>query len=309
MGLFPMNTGNSRQQIIPPTRLRVKAGFVVYSPDSGNRELVILDEGELVAVDKSHDSREIKFRMHAGDIVGVASLFENEPFRYTLEAAEDSSVTIISEDCLESELKNIPIWLLATLKNLSVNTRLLKESARKTPVENTLMSLAEYCAHLESGVKYPVDTLIREFNWLTRIPPVTIKADLKSLLRRHFIGLSKNGEELLMQVHNATLMQIFSDYLYAREEGLVWEPLRLSLPQKRILVHLTTIKKGVEMEAPEWIRLLNERELPIDVAQWITLQDLGCFKQGLSNKFHVDMEKIEYYLTALRYDSNLRGAV
>ena len=304
-----MYTGNSRQQIIPPTHSRVKAGFVVYSPDSGNRELIILDEGELVAVDKRDGNREIKFRMHPGDIVGVASLFEREPFRYTIEAAEDSAVTIISEECLESELKNIPIWLLATLKNLSQNTRLLKESAHRTPVENTLMSLAEYCAHLESGVKYPVDTVTREFNWLTRIPAVTIKADLKSLLRRNFIGLVKEGDTLQLVVHNAMLLQIYSDYLYAREEGLVWEPLRLSLPQKRILVHLTTIKEGVEMEAPEWIRLLNERELPIDVAQWITLQDLGCFKEGLSNKFRVDMKKIEYYLTALRYDSNLRGAV
>ena len=301
--------GNSRQQVIPPTHSRVKAGFVVYSPDSGNRELVILDEGELVAVDKSGDKREIKFRMHAGDIVGVASLFEREPLRYTIEAAEDSTVTLISEECLESELKNIPIWLLAILRTLSVNTRLHKEATHKTPVENTLMSLAEYCAHLESGVKYPVDTLTREFNWLTRIPPVTIKADLKSLLRRNFIGLIKEGEALQLVVHNAMLLQIYSDYLYAREEGLVWEPLRLSLPQKRILVHLTTLKEGVEMEAPEWIHLLNERELPIDVAQWITLQDLGCFKEGLSNKFHVDMKKIEYFLTALRYDSNLRGAV
>ena len=290
-------------------RSRVKAGFVVYSPDSGNRELVILDEGELVAVDKSASKRDIKFRMHAGDIVGVASLFEREPFRYTLEASEDSTVTIISEECLESELKNIPIWLLAILRTLSVNTRLHKEAAHKTPVENTLMSLAEYCAQLESGIKYPVDTLIREFNWLTRIPPVTIKADLKALLRRNFIGLVKEGESLQLVVHNATLMQIYSDYLYAREEGLVWEPLRLSLPQKRILVHLTTLKEGVEMEAPEWIRLLNETDLPIDVVQWITLQDLGCFKQGLSNKFHVDMKTIEYFLTALRYDSNLRGAV
>lgn len=301
--------GNSRQQVIPPTRSSVKAGFVVYSPDSGNRELIILDEGELVAVDKSGDKREIKFRMHAGDIVGVASLFEREPFRYTIEAAEDSTVTLISEECLESELKNIPIWLLAILRTLSVNTRLHKEAMRTTPVENTLMSLAEYCAHLESGIKYPVDTLTREFNWLTRIPPAIIKADLKSLLRRNFIGLVKDGESLQLVVHNSMLLQIYSDYLYAREEGLVWEPLRLSLPQKRILVHLTTLQEGVEMEAPEWIRLLNERELPIDVAQWITLQDLGCFKEGLSNKFHVDMKKIEYYLTALRYDSNLRGAV
>ena len=301
--------GNSRQQVIPPTRSRVKAGFVVYSPDSGKRELIILDEGELVAVDKRGGNREIKFRMQPGDIVGVAALFEREPLRYTIEASQDSSVTLLSEESLESELKNIPVWLLAILKNLAVKTRQLKASAHTTPVENTLMSLAEYCAHMESGRKYSIEELTREFNWLTKIPAATIKGDLKALARRNFIGLSKDDDTLYLQVHNATLMQIYSDYLFAQDEGLAWEPLRLSLPQKRILVHLTTLDETVEMEAPEWISLLNERELPIDVAQWITLQDLGCFKAGLSNKFHIDLKKIEYYLTALRYDSNLRGAV
>ena len=299
--------GNSRQQVIPPTHSRVKAGFVVYSPDSGNRELIILDEGELVAVDKAGGNRTVKFKMQPGDIVGVASLFEREPLRYTIEASVDSEITVLSEEC--PELKNIPVWLLAILKNLAVKTRLLKESARTTPVENTLMSLAEYCAHLESGHKYAFEDLVREFNWITRIPAATIKEDVKALARRNFIAISKDGDSLYLQVHNAMLMQIYSDYLFAQDEGISWEPLRLSLPQKRILVHLTTLDETVEMEAPEWISLLNERELPIDVAQWITLQDLGCFKEGLSNKFHIDLKKIEYFLTALRYDSNLRGAV
>jgi CRP-like cAMP-binding protein len=301
--------GNSRQQVIPPTHSRVKAGFVVYSPDDENRALIILDEGELVAVDKRDGNREIKFRMHPGDIVGVASLFEREPFRYTLEASEDSSVTILTEECLESELKNIPVWLLAILRSLSVKTRQLKESARTTSVENSLKSLAEYCARLESGVKYPIDTVVREFNWLTRIPAATIKGDFKALARRNFIGFTKDGDNLFMQVHNATLLQIYSDYLHAYDEGIPWEPLRLSTAQKRILVHLTTLEAGVEMEAPEWISLLNERELPIDVAQWITLQDIGCFVQSTGEKFRVDQAKVEYYLTAIRYDSNLRGAV
>ena len=301
--------GNSRQQVIPPTHSRVKAGFVVYSPDSEKRELIILDEGELVAIDKRDGNRDIKFRMHPGDIVGVASIFEREPFRYTLEASEDSSVTILTEECLESELKNIPVWLLAILRNLSVKTRLYKESSHTTSVENSLKSLAEYCARLESGVKYPFDDIVREFNWLTRIPAATIKGDVKALARRNFIAFTKEGDNLLMQVHNATLLQIYSDYLHAYDEGIPWEPLRLNTAQKRILVHLTTLEAGVEMEAPEWIRLLNERELPIDVAQWITLQDIGCFVQSTGEKFRVDQAKVEYYLTAIRYDSNLRGAV
>lgn len=301
--------GNSRQQVIPPTRSRVKAGFVVYSPESDTRELIILDEGELIAVDKSGGNRDIKFKMHPGDIVGVAALFEREPLRYTIEASEDSVITVLSEECLESELKNIPVWLLAILKNLSVRTRELKQGAKRTPVENTLKSLAEYCAHLDSNIKYPLEEFIREFNWLTRIPAATVKGDIKALLRRSFIGLAKDGEDLYVQVHNATLMQIYSDYLQAQDDGALWAPLRLNLAQKRILVHLTTLDEHVQMEAPEWIAYLNRKGLAIDVSQWITLEDLGCFATGEESKYHIDQAKVEYYLTAIRYDSNLRGAV
>jgi hypothetical protein len=301
--------GNSRQQVIPPTRSRVKAGFVVYSPESDTRELIILDEGELIAVDKSGGNRDIKFKMHPGDIVGVAALFEREPLRYTIEASEDSVITVLSEECLESELKNIPVWLLAILKNLSVRTHEFKHDSRRTPVENTLKSLAEYCAHLDSNIKYPLEEFIREFNWLTRIPAATVKGDIKALLRRSFIGLAKDGEDLYVQVHNATLMQIYSDYLQAQDDGALWAPLRLNLAQKRILVHLTTLDEHVQMEAPEWIAYLNRKGLSINVSQWITLEDLGCFATGEENKFHIDQAKVEYYLTAIRYDSNLRGAV
>ena len=301
--------GNSRQQVIPPTRSRVKAGFVVYSPESDTRELIILDEGELIAVDKSGGNRDIKFKMHPGDIVGVAALFEREPLRYTIEASEDSVITVLSEECLESELKNIPVWLLAILMNLSVRTREVKHDSKRTTVENTLKSLGEYCAHLDSNIKYPLEEFIREFNWLTRIPAATVKSDIKALLRRSFIGLAKDGEDLYVQVHNATLMQIYSDYLQAQDDGALWAPLRLNLAQKRILVHLTTLDEHVQMEAPEWIAYLNRKGLTIDVSQWITLEDLGCFATGEESKYHIDQAKVEYYLTAIRYDSNLRGAV
>lgn len=304
-----MNTGNSRKKIIPPTHSRVKAGFVVYSPESEERELIILDEGELVALDKSGGNREIKFHMHPGDIVGVASLFEREPFRYTIEATEDSVITVLSEECLESELKSVPVWLLAILRKLSSRTRQEKHAARTTPVENTLKSLAQYCAQLESGQKYPLEQFTREFNWLTHIPAAVIKNDIKTLARRNFVNIVKDGESLSLQVNNATLTQIFSDYLHAQDEGILWAPLRLNLAQKRILVHLTTLDASIQMEAPEWINFLSSNGLPLDVSQWITLENIGCFAPDGENKFHVDQAKVEYYLTAIRYDSNLRGAV
>ena len=74
-----MITGDSRQQVIPPTRSRVKAGFVVYSPDSGERNIIILDEGELAAIDRNNGIKTTVFKMHPGDLVGVAAI-HYEPF-------------------------------------------------------------------------------------------------------------------------------------------------------------------------------------------------------------------------------------
>ena len=82
-----MVTGDSRQQIIPPTRIHVKAGFVVYSPETGERSIIILDEGELTAIDTADGDRKVVFKMHPGDLVGVASLLEREPFHLTIEAS------------------------------------------------------------------------------------------------------------------------------------------------------------------------------------------------------------------------------
>lgn len=304
-----MITGDSRQQVIPPTRSRVKAGFVVYSPDSGERNIIILDEGELAAIDRNNGIKTTVFKMHPGDLVGVAALLEHENFRYAIEATEDSTITVVTEECMESELKTLPVWMLAVIRSLSSKTRKLKDALHHTRCENTLKSLAEYCAHLDSNIKYPLEEFIREFNWLTRIPAATVKSDIKALLRRSFIGLAKDGEDLYVQVHNATLMQIYSDYLQAQDDGALWAPLRLNLAQKRILVHLTTLDEHVQMEAPEWIAYLNRKGLTIDVSQWITLEDLGCFATGEESKYHIDQAKVEYYLTAIRYDSNLRGAV
>ena len=96
--------GNSRQQVIPPARLNVKAGFVVYSHNDQERKIIILDKGELAAVDNTESPRKVMFTMQPGDLVGVAALLEREPFRYDLEATEDSEITVVSEDCMESEL-------------------------------------------------------------------------------------------------------------------------------------------------------------------------------------------------------------
>ena len=139
-----MNMGNSnqpsRQEIIPPTHQSVKAGFIVYSPKSEERCIVILEEGELVARETT-PPHSVVFTMRPGDLVGVAALLEREPFKYELSASKDSKITLVTEECMESELKRLPLWLLALIRSISAKTHQLKRSAIETRVQNTLLRL------------------------------------------------------------------------------------------------------------------------------------------------------------------------
>ena len=173
--------GNSRQQVIPPTHSSVKAGFVVYSHDDQERKIIILDKGELAAVDNSLTPRKVHFTMQPGDLVGVAALLEREPFRYDLEATRDSEITVVGEDCMESELKSIPLWLLAVIRELSARNRQRKEAGRHSRAANSLVSLSEFCRHLKKGEPYPLESLVQEFCWQTKASAPEVKEDLKAL--------------------------------------------------------------------------------------------------------------------------------
>ncbi|MBR5692338.1 MAG: Crp/Fnr family transcriptional regulator [Fibrobacter sp.] len=304
-----MITGDSRQQVIPPTRSRVKAGFVVYSPDSGERNIIILDEGELAAIDRNNGIKTTVFKMHPGDLVGVAALLEHENFRYAIEATEDSTITVVTEECMESELKTLPVWMLAVIRSLSSKTRKLKDALHHTRCENTLKSLAEYCSHLEAKKKYPLKDLVHEFHWLTRIPSSVVNEEIKALARRKFLVQEGTGEDTTVYVVNTLLLQIFVDYQNATEHGVNWEPFTLSLAQKRLLVKISSVDQSTSMDAPAWIAFFKEAKLQIDVTEWIRMQQFGWFKPGRGNTFTPNTDKIKYYLAALRYETNIRGVL
>ena len=76
-----MVTGDSRKKLIPPTQFRVKAGFVVSSPQDEDKKIILLNEGELVALDPKENNK-VAFKIHAGNLVGVGALLEREPVRY-----------------------------------------------------------------------------------------------------------------------------------------------------------------------------------------------------------------------------------
>ena len=304
-----MTPGDSRRTTIPPVRTTVKAGFVVYSHNDPERKIVILEKGGLRAVDSSVTPRKELFKMRPGDLVGVAALLEREPFHYDLEATEISDITIVDEDCMESELKNMPLWLLACVRELSGRNRQCKESMRKPRMENSLKSLAEFSRFLKKGKPYPMESLIQEFCWQTRVPAATAKEDLKALCRRKLLELQKQGDTLYVVPSEPMLLKLFVDYLDSQDQGKTWEPLRLSLNQKKALVMLSTIKADEVKDAPSWLAMFQKKGIDLTVADWIYMLGQGFFKEKDESHFSPVPEKVQYFLLALRYEINLRGVL
>ena len=307
--------GNSRQQVIPPARLSVKAGFVVYSHDDQERKIIILDKGELAAVDNTLSPRKVVFTMQPGDLVGVAALLEREPFRYDLEATVDSEITVVSEDCIESELKNIPLWLLAVIRELSAKNRQRKEDSRRSRASNSLISLAEFCRHQKKGEPYPLEGFIQEFCWQTKASAPSVKEDLKALCRRKFVDIleGKNvGTESagpVVTVTHPELLELFIDYLEYQEQEKPWPPLQLTLNQKKALVRLSTFDNEMPQDPPAWLAYFQKNNIALTAADWIKMQGLGWFVNPKENLFAPDSKKIQYFLLALRYEINLRGVL
>lgn len=311
-----MKPADSRQQTIPPARSCVKAGFVVYTPDSDERSIVILDDGELVAreLDSPKDislltPKDIVFTMSPGDLVGVAALLEGEPFKYELVATKDSSITQVNEECMESELKRLPVWLLAVIRSISNKTRLLKQSTHQTQVQNTVKSLAMFLSH-KPGKKYlHLAEQLQEFHWLTKIPMSTILLDVKGLSRRHLVELSKKEGIVICTIPNPFLLKIFVDYQACEEEHRDFAPYKLTLYQKKVLALLATMDSSIRQESPYWLDFIKRNDPKADVTEWILLQKLGWFTQVEKNLFSIDTDKVKYFLTALRYETNIRGVL
>ncbi len=299
--------GNSRQQVIPPTHSSVKAGFVVYSHNDQERKIIILDKGELAAVDNSLTPRKVHFTMQPGDLVGVAALLEREPFRYDLEATKDSEITVVSEDCMESELKSIPLWLLAVIRELSARNRQRKEAIRHSRAANSLVSLSEFCRHLKKGEPYPLESLVQEFCWQTKASAPEVKEDLKALSRRKFVEIA--GTDPVVTVTQPELLELFVDYLESEAQEKPWPPLQLTLNQKKALVRLSIIDDQTPQDPPAWLAYFQKNNITLTAADWIKMQGLGWFANPKENLFVPDSKKVQYFLLALRYEINLRGVL
>lgn len=320
-------TGDSRQQIIPPNRLYVKAGFVVYTPAGENsaqnklnegdsdqeRSIVILNDGELVAREKDSPN-DIIFTMQPGDLVGVAALLEREPFKYEIAATKDSDITLVNEDCMESELKRLPLWLLAIIKKFSAKTRHLKQAALKTRVENTVKSLALFLSKKKSKnakgpILYNLAELIQEYSWMTKVDFETVQLDFKGLFRRHLVELLPKDGKIYCKILDNELLQIFVDFQENLDAGLAFEPYKLSLYQKKVMALLSAMSEDIQMDSPSWLAFIKKHDASADVSEWIRLLKLGWFKPAGNELYSVNQATIKYFLKALRYETNIRGVL
>ena len=301
-----MMTGNSQPKLIPPTQLRVKAGFVVSSPKDEDKKIILLNEGELVALDPKANNK-IVFRIHPGNLVGVGALLEREPVRYIFQATVDSVITIINDECMESELKSLPVWLLAAIKAISARTRKINESIRSAKTDNPLASLASFCKFYNPSERLQKQMLLQEFSWLTKTPLPTANEALKTLIRRKMIIQQSDG--LTLTVLDQQLLEIFSNYLKAQELDLPWLPFKLSFQQKRYLVWLSTLDPSTIKDGSAWMNLFKEHHLEISVSDWLELQQFEWFTEKENHLFALNTNKINYYLTALRYEPNIKGTV
>ena len=300
-----MITGDSRKKLIPPTQLRVKAGFVVSSPQDEDKKIILLNEGELVALDPKANNK-VVFKILPGNLVGVGALLEREPIRYVFQATVDSTITIINDECMESELKSLPVWLLAVIKAISAKTRKINESIRSAKTENTLASLASFCKFYKSDEFLQTNALLQEFSWLTRTPVPAASEALKALIRRKLIVF--HGDKTCLSIPNPYLLGIFSDYQKAKDLDKPWPPFCLTLQQKRILVLLSTLENGTSKDATGWMSFFKERNLEITVADWLQIQQFEWFVER-NHQLSLDLKKINYFETALKYEQNIKGTV
>ena len=301
-----MITRDSRKAIIPPTCSHVKAGFVVSSPQDEDKKIILLNEGELVALDPKANNK-VVFKIHPGNLVGVGALLEREPIRYVFQATVDSVITIIDDECMESELKALPVWLLAIIKAISARTRRINESIRAAKTDNPLASLASFCKFFKDDEFLQTKALLQEFSWLTKTPIPTASEALKALIRRKLVVF--HGDKSCLSIPNPDLLGIFVDYQKAKDLNKPWLPFSLTLQQKRILVLLSTLENGTSRDATDWIAFFKERNFEISVADWLQIQQFEWFTEKGNHLLALDLGKINYFETALKYEQNIKGTV
>lgn len=295
------------QKVIPPVQMCVKAGFLVFKPGESPRQLIIVDDGKLIAYELIDGEKHIAFEMNPGDLIGVAALLEKEEVRYQIEAAVDSKITIIDEECMESQLIKTPVWLVALMKSLSLRTRELKKLKKQMGSLNTLQSLTLFL-YYKNQKELPLLDTIREYCFQTRCAIKTAYADLKRLQRKDIIYLKGDNEESIL-IREPLLLSILTDCFLCKQTQSPYYPFHLSSLEKEGLIFLSKYSSSESLESSTWLQILQKQNPLFSASEWIRFQEYQIFVKDPENKYFIHQKKIQEIRLALENEKSIKKII
>lgn len=293
-------------KVIPPVQMCVKAGFIVFKPDESPKQLIIVEEGKLIAYEWKNGEKSFVFEMNPGDLIGVAALLEKEEIHYHIEAAIDSKITIIDEECMESQLIKAPVWLVALMKSLSLRTRELKKSRKQTRAPNLLQSMTLFL-YYKNAKELPLFETIQEYCFQTRSTIKSAYANLKYLHSNNMICLKGDNEETIF-IDEPMLLSILTDCFSSKQSQSPYYPFHLSPLEKECLLFLSKYNSS-ELESGAWLNILQSQNPLFSASEWIRFQEHRIFVKVSEDKFLIHQEKIREVLLALENEKNIKKII
>lgn len=295
---------------IPPVQKCVQAGFVVYSPETPIKQLLIVEEGCLGAFQCESRSHKAVFELRKGDMIGVASLLEKEAIPWKIIALEESKYCVVNEESMESQLSFVPVWLVALIKSLSMRTRELKSLKKKTPAPHLLHSLTLYLFHQKQEA-LELDRVLKEFSFLTRATATVTLQALRYLENKGFLKLKKQSESQSTHIvfPEPLITAVLLDFWDAKQSKNHFFPFQLSDTELSCLESFLKSPVDFPMESAGYLQWLQDLTPSISVKEWIHFQSLGLFFQKEDGTFQADFYKIEKALLAIRHAPSLRKII
>lgn len=291
---------------LPPERKHVSAGFSVFQEGENPEAIIFLESGELKA-----DGKEGCFTMLPGEVFGVQSLLEKRQLGYSLTATKESAYLQIDEERLESALKALPVWLLASVKKIMLRIRTLTRAIQKPETKpkkkflaNFLKRRAASCKAKGAPPKFEsARELLRECSWLSKVGVAELEEELKTLERRKMVSLEASGLEILQP----KLLAAYADYITALDSGEDFEPFQLNWTERESVICVLNSAGNSVREASEWLKELQKNDKFATPAEVIMLEKLGILKRVEFGLLEADYKVAEKVAFCIRHELQIRG--
>ena len=304
-----MNPGDPEKKAtnLPLERFSVQAGFVVFKKSQKASEMVYVEEGELEAF----DDEKMLYNIPQGSLIGVSSVMDGTPFVYSVRAGKPAVLIRIGQKAMEQVLKQVPPWMLLTMKVLSQKAKDGKAALSKPIYASVLESFALFLA--TRAVNKPLDTaaVIREYMWQTRTEKEEVTIALKELIRRKFVKLEagENGEQnAKMLLVKPKLFRILVEYLQAERKNETYPAYGLSKRERACLEFLGLENSLFTRSRDEWLKYLKIATPDADIIVIIKFLELGIFSEiPNTQKLFLETVVLDKYLSAIHGERNIRG--